>query len=119
MTRQNVHSEQAPAAIGPYSQAVVAGNLVFCSGQVALQPGGTEVRGSVQEQTRQVLHNLKAVLAAAGCTLDDVVKTTVYLTDLGDFPVMNSVYAEVFGANKPARATVEVAALPKEADVEI
>lgn len=119
MTRKYIQTDQAPGAIGPYSQAVVAGGLVFCSGQIGLKPGGTEVYGSIEQQTRQVLQNLQAVLAAAGCSMTDVVKTTVYLTDMGDFPVMNAVYGEFFGESKPARATVEVASLPKEGYVEI
>jgi 2-iminobutanoate/2-iminopropanoate deaminase len=120
MKREHIQTDRAPAAIGPYSQAVVAGGLVFCSGQIALKPhGGGEIHGTVEEQTRQVLENLKAVLAAAGCTPDDVVKTTVYLTDMGDFPLMNAVYETYFGTAKPARATVEVTSLPREAYVEI
>jgi 2-iminobutanoate/2-iminopropanoate deaminase len=119
MTRHTVQTDQAPAAIGPYSQAVVAGNLVFCSGQIALVPGQGDVHGSIEAQTERVLENLKAVLTAAGCSLHDVVKTTVYLTDMGDFPAMNVVYDRYLGTTKPARATVEVAALPREAYIEM
>ena len=119
MNRQIVQTDAAPSAIGPYSQAVVCGNLVFCSGQIGLKPGSPDVRGSIEEQTRQVLDNLKAVLSGAGCTMDQVVKTTVFLTDINDFPAMNAVYGTYFGDAKPARATVEVSALPKDAFVEI
>jgi len=116
-----VATAAAPEAIGPYSQAIVAGGLVFCSGQVALEPGagGKLVGRDVAEQTKQVLANLAAVLAAAGSSLQKVVKTTVWLTDMAHFAAMNQVYAERFGAHRPARATVAVVALPKGALVEI
>jgi len=118
--RQAVSSDRAPAAIGPYSQAVRAGGLVFCSGQIALDPGtGELVAGGIGEQTRQVLRNLGAVLQAAGASLDDVVRTTVYLADLGDFAAMNAAYGEFFGQPAPARATVQAARLPRDARVEI
>jgi 2-iminobutanoate/2-iminopropanoate deaminase len=120
MQKAIIHTENAPKAIGPYSQAVVAGPWVFCSGQVALDPAsGTVVAGGVEAQTERVLENLKAVLAAAGARLMDVVKTTVYLKDLGEFQAMNAVYARYFPEKAPARATVEVARLPKDVKVEI
>jgi 2-iminobutanoate/2-iminopropanoate deaminase len=120
MSKSAVHTELAPAAIGPYSQAVRAGDFIFCSGQVALSPEtGAMVDGGVEAQTRQVLDNLGAVLTAAGADWDDVVKTTIYLSDLGDFQTVNTIYAERFGSVAPARATVEVSRLPKEALVEI
>jgi len=118
--RQAVSSDRAPAAIGPYSQAVRAGGLVFCSGQIPLDPRtGELVAGDIGEQTRQVLRNLGAVLQAAGASLDDVVRTTVYLADLGDFAAMNAAYGEFFGQPAPARATVQAARLPRDARVEI
>ena len=115
----SVHSSAAPAAIGPYSQAIVVDRLVFTSGQIPLAADGTLVTGDIATQTRQVLANLAAVLAAAGASLGDVVKTTVFLKDLGDFAAMNAVYEQAFGSHKPARATVEVARLPREVGVEI
>jgi len=115
-----VTSEAAPAAIGPYAQAVRVGDLVFTSGQIPLDPGtGQLVSGDVKVQTRRVLDNLKAVLAAAGTGVERVVKATVYLADLNDFAAMNEVYGEVFDATKPARSTVQVARLPRDARVEI
>ncbi len=117
---QFVRTEAAPAAVGPYSQAVVAGGLVYTAGQVGLDPAaGAMVEGGVEAQTRQVLANLAAVLAAAGSGLDRVVKTTVFLADMGDFKAMNAVYAEAFGDHRPARSTVQAAALPLGARVEI
>jgi 2-iminobutanoate/2-iminopropanoate deaminase len=110
----------APAAIGPYSQAVVAGDFVFTAGQIALDPTSMELIGSnVTEQTERVFANLNAVLEAAGLGLQDVVKATVFLTDMADFAAMNEVYAKHFGNHKPARAALQVAALPKGALVEI
>ena len=118
--RRIVSTPDAPAAIGPYSQAVVHGGLVYCSGQVALDPATKElVPGGVEAQTRQVLKNLGNVLAAAGSSFERVLKTTVYLKDMGDFAAMNAVYGEHFQSAPPARATVEVARLPKDARVEI
>lgn len=115
-----VSTSSAPAAIGPYSQAVVANGLVFCSGQIALDPAtGQFLGGNVAEQTRRVLSNLGAVLLAAGCAPKDVVKTTVYLMSMDDFAAMNEVYAHFFGEARPARATVQAAGLPKGARVEI
>ncbi|MDD5302518.1 MAG: RidA family protein [Elusimicrobia bacterium] len=110
---------KAPAAIGPYSQGISAGDMVFVSGQVPLRADGTFVDGTVAEQTEQSLKNLLEVLLAGGLTMDAVVKTTVYMTDLGKFAEMNEVYAKRFRAPFPARATVQVAALPKGAAVEI
>ena len=109
----------APAAIGPYSQAVRLGNLLFTSGQIPLTPEGELVQGGIEEQTHQVFRNLQAVLAEAGCTLSDVVKTTVFLRDMNDFAAFNAVYASYFGNHKPARSTVEVARLPRDVRVEI
>ena len=118
--KRAVATDKAPAAIGPYSQAVVVGNLVFLSGQIPLDPErGKIVEGSIEDETRQVLRNLAAVLAADGLTLDAVVRTTVFLTDLEDFPRVNQTYAEFFTEPFPARATVQVAALPRGARVEI
>ncbi|MFQ5506078.1 MAG: RidA family protein [Planctomycetota bacterium] len=119
-SRQVIASSRAPAAIGPYSQAVLADGWLFCSGQIALDPASGELeRGGVEAETRRVLDNLEAVLAAAGLGRGDVVKTTLYLGDLEDFARVNAVYAERFAASPPARATVEVSALPKGARVEI
>ena len=117
---ERVNTAGAPAAIGPYAQAIVANGLVFCSGQIPINPasGTIEVVGAA-EQTMQVLLNLRAVLDAAGSGLDKVLKTTVFLTDIGDFPAVNKVYAEMFGSHTPARSTVQVARLPKSAKVEI
>jgi len=110
----------APKAIGPYAQAVGTGDLLFCSGQIALDPATGELKGeSVAEQTRQVLRNLAAVLLTGGSGLDNVLRTTVFLTDMADFAAMNEVYAQAFGAHRPARSTVAVAALPRGALVEI
>jgi 2-iminobutanoate/2-iminopropanoate deaminase len=115
-----IRTPNAPAAIGPYSQAIADGELLFCSGQIAIDPAtGKLVGGDAAAQARRALGNLKAVLEAGGAGLDGVLKTTVYLKDLRDFPAVNAVYAEVFGAHRPARATVQVAALPMEALVEI
>ncbi len=115
-----INTPEAPAAIGPYSQAVVAGEWVFASGQIPLDPTtGEVVEGGIAEQTDRVLKNLAAVLHEAGASLDRVVKTTVYLADMGTFGEMNEVYAKHFGDHRPARATVEVAALPKNVGVEI
>ncbi len=110
----------APAAVGPYAQAVRAGNLLFCSGQIPLHPETGQLVGEdIDAQTRQVLANLAAVLLAGGARRDQVAKTTVYLTDLDDFAAMNEIYAEFFGHHRPARATVQVARLPRQARIEI
>jgi 2-iminobutanoate/2-iminopropanoate deaminase len=115
-----VRSNRAPAAIGPYSQAVVSGGLVFCSGQIPLDPeSGEIVPGGAKEQTDRVLTNLSAVLEEAGSSFAHVVKATVFLSRMSDFSAMNEVYARHFGDHRPARSTVEVAALPKGARVEI
>jgi 2-iminobutanoate/2-iminopropanoate deaminase len=117
-----VNTAAAPAPVGPYNQAVRAGNLLFCSGQIALDPATGEMvgGGDVEAETRQVLANLLAVLAQAGCDAASVVRTTVFLADLADFAKVNALYAEVFGAGvAPARACVQAAALPKGARVEI
>lgn len=115
-----VATDAAPKAIGPYSQAIVTDGLVFTAGQVALDPKTGELVGkTVAEQTEQVLANLTAVLAAAGTSLANVVKTTVYLADMADFAQMNDVYARHFGSHKPARSTVQAAGLPRNARVEI
>ena len=121
MPLESVTTQKAPDAIGPYSQAIVANGFVFCSGQVALEPGkgGTLVGADVAAQTKRVLQNLSAILEAAGSGLGKVVKTTVFLTDLAHFAAMNDVYSGFFGAHRPARATVAVVALPKGALVEI
>src|SRR6185295_19099281 len=118
--RERIQTENAPAAIGPYSQAIKAGGFVFCSGQVAIDPRtGQFVAGGVAEQTEQVLKNLSAVLEAAGSSLDQVVKTTVFLADMKEFSEMNEVYARFFSEPPPARATVAAAGLPRDARVEI
>ncbi len=115
-----VHTDRAPAAIGPYSQAIVVDGWVFCSGQIPLAPDTGELsKGSVAEQTDLALRNLSAVLEAAGSSLRSVVKTTVFLSDMGTFGEMNEVYAKHFGDHRPARAAVQAAALPKDCDVEI
>jgi len=118
--KRAVATDQAPKAIGPYSQAVRAGRWLFCSGQIGLDPASGElVGGGVTAETARVLENLSAVLQAAGASLADVVRTTIYLTDLGDFAPVNEVYARYFSAPFPARATIGVAALPRGAAVEI
>ncbi len=116
---QVIHTPHAPAAIGPYSQAVAAGNLLFTSGQIALRPDGSLNDGDIVVQTTQVLNNLKAVIEAAGAGLNQVVKTTVFLKNLEDFAAMNRVYGEAFGTHTPARSTVQVAKLPRDVLVEI
>lgn len=118
--RETISTENAPGAIGPYSQAVRVGEMVFCSGQIPIDPQtGDFVSNDVAEQTEQVLKNLTAVLEAAKTNLNNVVKTTVFLADMNDFAAMNEVYARYFGDNKPARATVQAARLPRDARVEI
>lgn len=120
MTRHIIRSQHAPAAIGPYSQAIKLGNLVFTSGQIAIDPAtGKLVEGDVVAQTHQVLKNLQAVLAAAGTDLSHVIKTTVFLQNMGDFPIFNQTYGQYFPENPPARSTVEVAKLPLGGLVEI
>jgi 2-iminobutanoate/2-iminopropanoate deaminase len=118
--RETVKTEKAPAAIGPYSQGIRSGGFLFCSGQIPLDPAtGKMVEGGIKVQTERVLQNLEAVLASGGASLRSVVKTTVYLVDLADFPAMNGVYGTFFPENPPARATVQVAKLPAGALVEI
>jgi 2-iminobutanoate/2-iminopropanoate deaminase len=115
-----IATDRAPKAIGPYSQAVRANGFVFCSGQIALDPAtGQLVEGGVAEQTARVLANLKAVLEAAGASIESVVKTTVFLKDMGEFAAMNEVYAQCFASNPPARSTIEAARLPRDVRVEI
>lgn len=119
MTRSVVSTADAPQAIGPYSQAITLDTLVFCSGQIPLTPAGTLAEGDIAVQTRQVLTNLTAVLEAAGSSLGQVLKTTVFLADMNEFAAMNAVYGEFFSANPPARSTVQVARLPRDVRVEI
>lgn len=114
-----IQTPNAPAAIGPYSQAIVVGDLLFTSGQIPLRADGTLNDGDIAAQTTQVLANLKAVIEAAGASLDKVVKTTVFMKNLDDFAAMNSVYGEAFGNHTPARSTVQVAKLPRDVLVEI
>lgn len=118
--KEIISTENAPGAIGPYSQAIKANGMVFCSGQIPIDiKTGEFVSDDVAEQTEQVLRNLSAVLESAGTSLDSVVKTTVFLEDMEDFSAMNDVYAKFFSENKPARATVQAARLPRDAKVEI
>lgn len=119
MSRQVISTPNAPAAIGPYSQAIRAGNFLFASGQLGLDPATGELQQGIEAQTRQALANMQAVLAEAGATVADVVKTTIFLADMADFAVVNRIYGEVFGHEPPARSTVQVAALPKNGLVEI
>lgn len=117
---ESIRTEQAPQAIGPYSQAIRTGDLLFLSGQVGLDPvTGAMVEGGLEAETTRALQNLEAVLRAAGAGLDRVVRTTVFLVDLGEFAAMNAIYARAFGENRPARSTVQVSALPRGARVEI
>lgn len=120
MQRTAIRTTEAPAAIGPYSQAIRSGDLLFTSGQIPLDPAtGVLIDGDITAQTRRVMENLSAVLAAAGASFADVVKTTIFLVDLADFAAVNAVYGERFASAPPARSTVQVARLPKEARVEI
>ena len=116
-----VSTKDAPQAIGPYSQAVRVGDMLYTSGQIALKPDGSEevLEQGIEAQTRQVLENLRKVLEAGGSSLDSVVKTTIFLADMGDFATVNAIYEEYFGSHKPARSTVAVKTLPKNALVEI
>lgn len=116
---QVIATSSAPQAIGPYSQAVKVGNLLFTSGQIPLDASGQLIEGGIREQTHQVFANLKAVLEAAGSDLAHVVKTTVFLKDMNEFAAMNEVYGEYFAVHRPARSTVEVARLPKDVRIEI
>jgi len=120
MNREAIHTDKAPKAIGPYAQAIKANGLIYTAGQIPIDPKtGNFAEGGIAAQTRQVLENLKAVLAAAGSSLDQVVKATVFLKNMADFPAMNEVYGEYLGNAKPARSTVAVAELPRGALVEI
>ncbi|AVX29679.1 MULTISPECIES: RidA family protein [unclassified Carboxydocella] len=120
MTKEIISTTAAPQAIGPYSQAVKVGNLLFCSGQIPIDPvTGQLVTGDIQTQTRRVLDNIKGLLEAAGSSLDKVVKATVFIKDMNQFATINEIYATYFTANPPARSLVEVARLPKDVDIEI
>ena len=119
MPKEAIRTDAAPAAVGPYSQAIRAGQFVFTAGQIPLHPDGTLLEGDIQAQTRQVLNNLAAVLKAAGTGLDRVVKCTCFLADMNDFAAMNEVYSEYFEDTPPARSAVEVARLPKDVGIEI
>jgi 2-iminobutanoate/2-iminopropanoate deaminase len=119
MARATISTQQAPSAIGPYSQAVRAGDLLFTSGQIPLRPDGTLVEGDVRVQTRQVMENLRAVLEAGGSSLSRVVKCTCFLADMNDFAAMNEIYGEFFAGDPPARSAVQVARLPRDVAVEI
>ena len=120
MNKEIINTSNAPSAIGPYSQGVKAGNMLFISGQIPVNPISNEIPKTIEEQTKQSLENIKAILKEAGATLDSVVKTTVFLTDLNDFVKMNEVYATYFdGEIKPARAAIEVSRLPKDVKIEI
>lgn len=115
-----IHTDKAPAAVGPYSQAVLAGDLLFLSGQIPINPAtGELVKGSIEDETKQCLENAKAVLEEAGTTLENVIKANVFIKDMGQFGKINAVYGEYFSTHKPARACVEVARLPKDVNVEI
>ncbi len=117
--RRTVETDAAPAAVGPYSQAVRVGDLLFTAGQIPLTPDGSLVGGDVREQTRQVMHNLQAVLAAGGSSLERVVKCTCYLADMNDFAAMNEVYGSYFPSEPPARSAIQVARLPRDVAIEI
>ncbi len=120
MDKNYISTDKAPAALGPYSQAVRAGNLIFISGQIPLDPSNGElIEGDIKDQTRRVLANLMEIITAGGGNLGSIVKTTVYLKNMDDFSLMNEAYAEYFKENQPARACVEVSRLPKDVDIEI
>ena len=119
MNREVIHTDDAPAAVGPYSQAVKTDSMVFTAGQIGLDPSNGKMREGLEDQTRQVLANLEAVLRAAGTDMAHIIKTTIFLTDMADFSVVNAIYADAFDAAPPARSTVAVAALPLGALVEI
>jgi len=120
MIKRTIETKQAPAAIGPYSQAICIGDFIYTSGQIALDPeSGIFLSGEIEEETEQTLKNISAILQAGGVNFENVIKTTVYLSDLNDFTRMNQVYEKYFSKNKPARACVQVAALPKGAKIEI
>jgi len=117
--KQIISTNKAPQAIGPYSQAIKTDNLIFCSGQIPLCADGTLVEGNIEEQTKQVINNLQSILKAANSGLDKIVKVTIYLIDLNDFQTVNQIYGSYFTQNPPARATIQVSALPKGAKIEI
>jgi 2-iminobutanoate/2-iminopropanoate deaminase len=119
MSKKVIFSDEAPKAIGPYSQAIQSGNLLFVSGQIPINPATGEISGDISEQTRRVLENLKSILLAAGATSTDVLKTTVFLKNLDDFNAMNAVYGEYFAGDAPARSSIEVSRIPRGALVEI
>jgi 2-iminobutanoate/2-iminopropanoate deaminase len=120
MKKRVIHTEKAPKAIGPYSQAIQAGNFLFLSGQIPLDPiTGEFVKGDIRQQARRVLENLKGVLESQNLSMEDVVKVTIFLKDIGNFNQVNEVYATYFPSSPPARSTVEVARLPRDADLEI
>ena len=120
MEKKVVFTEKAPKPIGPYSQAIIAGNLIFTAGQIPIDPATNQVvQGDIKEQTRRVLENLRAILESAGATFDDVVKVTIYMKDLNEFSAMNEVYSEYFKNSPPARTTVEVSRLPRDVRIEI
>lgn len=120
MTKKVIQTDAAPKAVGPYSQAIDMGSLVFCSGQIAIDPNNNEVmKVGVKEQTQRVMKNIEAVLQQAGLSFSNVIKTTIYLTDMNDFTTVNEIYASYFQAPYPARSTVAVAALPKGVNVEV
>jgi len=120
MEKRIIYTEKAPKPIGPYSQAVIAGNLIFTAGQIPIDPTTNQVvQGDIKEQTRRVLENLRAILEAVGSTFDDVVKVTIYMKDLNEFSAMNEVYSEYFKNSPPARTTVEVSRLPRDVKIEI
>jgi 2-iminobutanoate/2-iminopropanoate deaminase len=119
MARATISTQEAPSAIGPYSQAVRAGDLLFTSGQIPLRPDGTLVEGDVRAQTRQAMENLRAVLEAGGSSLSQVLKCTCFLADMNDFAAMNEIYGEFFAGDPPARSAVQVARLPRDVAVEI
>lgn len=119
MKKEIVCTSKAPAPVGPYSQAVKAGNTLYCSGQIPSNPSTGAIHDGIEAQTRQVLENLKAVLKAGGADFASVVKTTVFLRDMNDFPAMNAIYAEAFTEAPPARSTVQVSRLPKDVLIEI
>ncbi|WP_088036719.1 RidA family protein [Evansella clarkii] len=119
MKKEEVSTNQAPGAIGPYSQAVISGDFVYCSGQIGLNPESGEMAEGLESQAEQVFANVRAVLQAAGCTMDDVIKTTVFMKDMNDFAKVNELYGKQFQKPYPARSAVEAARLPKDALVEV
>ncbi|WP_078593426.1 RidA family protein [Evansella clarkii] len=119
MKKEEVSTNQAPGAIGPYSQAVISGDFVYCSGQIGLNPESGEMAEGLEAQAEQVFANVRAVLQAAGCTMDDVIKTTVFMKDMNDFAKVNELYGKQFQEPYPARSAVEAARLPKDALVEV